>query len=79
MSKNTKLLISVILLQIGFYIGEMCRYIMNTPPRPTDRQHKVRVMFGAGMNPWIWSKFVERFGVGVVELYGSTEGTVSVG
>lgn len=57
----------------------MCRYIMNTPLQPADRHHKVRVMFGNGMNAWIWNKFVERFGVGVVELYGSTEGTVSVG
>ncbi|HTU59660.1 MAG TPA: AMP-binding protein, partial [Polyangiales bacterium] len=31
----------------GFiYIGELCRYLMNNPASPQDRQHKVRVISG---------------------------------
>ena len=28
------------------YIGELCRYLLNQPPKPTDRAHKVRVIVG---------------------------------
>lgn len=57
------------------YIGELCRYLMNNPASPLDRQHKVRVISGNGLRPDIWGKFKERFGIDrVAEFYGSTEG-----
>jgi len=57
------------------YIGELCRYLMNNPPAPSDREHRVRVISGNGMRPDIWRHFQERFGVRrVAEFYGSTEG-----
>jgi len=31
------------------YIGEICAYLLNQPPKPTDRQHKVRVIGGNGL------------------------------
>jgi acyl-CoA synthetase (AMP-forming)/AMP-acid ligase II len=60
----------------GFiYIGELCRYLMNNPESPQDRQHKVRVISGNGLRPDIWRPFKERFGIErVAEFYGSTEG-----
>lgn len=60
----------------GFiYIGELCRYLMNNPESPLDRQHKVRVISGNGLRPDIWRSFKERFGIQrVAEFYGSTEG-----
>jgi acyl-CoA synthetase (AMP-forming)/AMP-acid ligase II len=60
----------------GFiYIGELCRYLMNNPASPQDRQHKVRVISGNGLRPDIWRPFKERFGIErVAEFYGSTEG-----
>lgn len=65
---------------VGCYIGEMCRYILVTPPSPADRQHRVRVITGVGMRPPVWVKFVERFRISkVVELYGATEGNVNMG
>ncbi len=30
------------------YIGEICDYLLNQPPKPTDRAHKVRVIGGNG-------------------------------
>ncbi|MDH5673662.1 MAG: long-chain-acyl-CoA synthetase [Myxococcales bacterium] len=62
----------------GFiYIGELCRYLMNQPPQPGDRDHKVRAMVGNGLRPDIWPGFQQRFGVKRVgEFYGSTEGNV---
>lgn len=57
------------------YIGELCRYLMNNPPSPLDRQHKVRVISGNGLRPDIWRSFKERFGIDrIAEFYGSTEG-----
>ena len=60
------------------YIGELCRYLMNTPEHPKERSHRIRTGFGNGLRPEVWGKFVERFGIPhLVEFYGSTEGNVS--
>ncbi|VDI31151.1 solute carrier family 27 (fatty acid transporter), member 1/4 [Mytilus galloprovincialis] len=57
------------------YIGEICRYLLATPAKPTDNQHKVKVMFGNGLKPEIWKMFQDRFGVKQMgEFYGATEG-----
>lgn len=57
------------------YIGEICRYLLNQPPRPCDKAHKVRSMFGNGLRKELWTSFKERFGVEQIgENYGSTEG-----
>lgn len=61
------------------YIGEICRYLLNTPECPEERQHKVRLMFGNGLRPQIWEKFVQRFQVPqIAEFYGSTEGNSNI-
>ena len=36
------------------YIGEVCRYLLNQPPRADDRAHKIRVIVGNGLRPEIW-------------------------
>ncbi|KAJ1528034.1 hypothetical protein ONE63_007955 [Megalurothrips usitatus] len=60
------------------YIGEVCRYVLATPPGPADTQHSLRLMIGNGMRPAVWRRFLDRFRVpNVVELYGSTEGNVT--
>lgn len=56
------------------YIGELCRYLLNQPASPLDKQHQVRVMGGNGLRPDIWMAFRERFGVEhISELYGASE------
>jgi fatty-acyl-CoA synthase len=64
----------------GFqYIGEICRYLLNQPPRPDDRDHRVRVMMGAGLAPELWRPFQERFGVAhILEGWSSTEANTSL-
>jgi fatty-acyl-CoA synthase len=60
------------------YIGEICAYLLNQPPKPTDRQHKVRVICGNGLRPAIWDEFTERFGIErVCEFYGASEGNTA--
>ena len=65
--------------QVGQYIGEICRYLLNTQSCPEEKQHKLRVMIGNGLRPQIWSAFVERFKVpNIAEFYGSTEGNSNI-
>jgi fatty-acyl-CoA synthase len=60
------------------YIGEICRYLLNQPPKPTDRKHKVRVIAGNGLRPEIWEEFTTRFGIArVCEFYAASEGNTA--
>ena len=60
------------------YIGELCRYLVNSPPHPRERDHKIRTGFGNGLRPDVWETFLERFNIPhLAEFYGSTEGNVS--
>jgi fatty-acyl-CoA synthase len=60
------------------YIGEICRYILNQPPKPTDRAHRVRLIAGNGLRPEIWDEFTKRFGIArVCEFYASSEGNTA--
>ncbi len=60
------------------YIGELCRYLVNSPPAAdpaNETHHKVRMAFGNGMRPEVWNHFKTRFNIpSIVEFYGSTEG-----
>ena len=59
------------------YIGELCRYLLNQPPRANDRAHAIRVAIGNGLRPEIWPRFAERFGIDrIMEFYGSSEGNI---
>jgi fatty-acyl-CoA synthase len=61
------------------YIGELCRYLLNAPPSPLERGHKIRAITGNGLRPEIWREFQTRFAIPrIVEFYGSTEGNVSM-
>lgn len=60
------------------YIGEICRYLLNQPPKPTDRAHNVRLIAGNGLRPEIWDDFTNRFGIArVCEFYASSEGNTA--
>ncbi|KAI3295324.1 hypothetical protein DTO002I6_3851 [Penicillium roqueforti] len=57
------------------YIGELCRYLLVTPPSPYDQDHKCIVASGNGLRGEIWEKFRKRFNVPEIrEFYRSTEG-----
>lgn len=62
-----------------FHIGELCRYLMAQPRRPTDTQHCLRLAVGNGLRLQIWNQFQKRFFIRqIVEFYGSTEGNANV-
>ena len=39
------------------YIGELCRYLVNSPPHPKERAHRLRLACGNGLRPDIWAQF----------------------
>jgi citronellyl-CoA synthetase len=65
----------------GFsYVGELCRYLMNVPPQPSDKDNSVRFVIGNGLRPEIWNDFKERFDIPLIgEFYGSSEGNIGFG
>ena len=61
------------------YVGETARYLLNAPPSPRDRDHKVETMFGNGLRPDVWRRFMDRFGVECVsEFFNSSEGVFTL-
>ncbi|KAF1386850.1 hypothetical protein PFLUV_G00099140 [Perca fluviatilis] len=61
------------------FIGEMMRYLCNTPKKPNDQSHKVRLAIGSGLRADVWRYFISRFGnVQIKEFYGATEGNFSL-
>ncbi|MFD8250405.1 long-chain-acyl-CoA synthetase [Nocardia sp. NPDC059691] len=60
------------------YIGELCRYLINQPAEPTDRQHLIRLAVGNGLRPELWDEFKSRFGIErIVEFYGASEANIA--
>jgi fatty-acyl-CoA synthase len=61
------------------YIGELCRYLLNTAENPLETQHHIRMCCGNGLRPDVWNSFKARFGIPrILEFYAATEGNVSL-
>ncbi|NWZ28343.1 S27A2 synthetase, partial [Asarcornis scutulata] len=57
------------------YVGELMRYLCNTPKRDNDQKHGVRLAVGNGLRAEVWKEFLQRFGpISIWEFYGATEG-----
>ena len=56
------------------YVGEICRYLYNQPPKPDDADNPIEKIVGNGLRPDIWLDFKERFNIKEIrEFYGATE------
>jgi fatty-acyl-CoA synthase len=61
------------------YIGELCRYLVNTPHQPIETEHSLRIACGNGLRPEVWAPFQARFKIPrILEYYASTEGNFSL-
>jgi len=61
------------------YIGELCRYLVNSPASPSETRHRLRLCCGNGLRPDIWPAFKTRFEIPcIVEFYAATEGNVNL-
>ena len=55
------------------YLGVVPPLLINQPPSPADRHHRVRFGFGAGVEPELHPLFEARFGFPLIEVWGMTE------
>ena len=56
------------------YIGELWRYLLNSPEKTEDKNNPLKVIFGNGLSEGLWENVIERFGIErVVEHFGATE------
>jgi fatty-acyl-CoA synthase len=61
------------------YIGELCRYLVNSPAQADEGAHRLRLCCGNGLRADIWVRFKERFRIPqILEYYASTEGNFSL-
>ncbi|WP_328838997.1 long-chain-fatty-acid--CoA ligase [Streptomyces europaeiscabiei] len=60
------------------YVGRAVQYVLATEPRPDDRDNPLRVGFGTEAGAVDAAAFEERFGVRLVEGYGSSEGGAAI-
>ena len=55
------------------YLGVMPAMLLGATPEATDRQHRVRFGFGAGVSPRLHATFEDRFGFPLIEAWAMTE------
>jgi fatty-acyl-CoA synthase len=61
------------------YIGELCRYLVNSTPSDNETMHRLRMCCGNGLRPDIWLDFKDRFRIPqILEFYAATEGNVNL-
>ena len=60
------------------YVGELCRYLVNSPQQGDDADNPLHTVMGNGLRPDIWDAFKNRFGIHrITEFYAASEGNVS--
>ena len=61
------------------YIGELCRYLLASPPQAQESQHALRLACGNGLRGDVWREFERRFRIPqILEYYAATEGNFSL-
>ncbi|MFE1285441.1 AMP-binding protein [Streptomyces sp. NPDC058751] len=60
------------------YVGRAVQYLLATPARPDDRDNPLRLGFGTEAGAVDAAAFEKRFGVRLVEGYGSSEGGAAI-
>ncbi|MEV6107893.1 AMP-binding protein [Streptomyces sp. NPDC051940] len=60
------------------YVGRAIQYVLATPETDGDRAHRLRLGFGTEAGDVDAARFEARFGVPLVEGYGSSEGGAAV-
>ncbi|MBV9800090.1 MAG: AMP-binding protein, partial [Solirubrobacterales bacterium] len=64
---------------VTYLLGAMVSILMGRAPEPVEREHHVRVALAPATPPRLFDRFRERFGVQLVEGYGSTETNCTIG
>lgn len=60
------------------YVGEVCRYLLNSKPHPDQQKHNVTIAYGNGLRRDIWLDFKKKFHIKAIgEFYASTESPIA--
>jgi fatty-acyl-CoA synthase len=60
------------------YTGKILTYLLATPARPDDADTTVRVAFGNEGSPQVVAAAAQRFGMRIIDVFGSTEGAIAL-
>src|SRR2546430_11879623 len=62
------------------YIGELCRYLLASPPQAQETRHALRLCCGNGLRADVWEGFQRSFRIPpILEYYAPTEGSFYFG
>ena len=60
------------------YTGKPLAYLLATPARPDDADNTLKLAYGNEGSPQVVAEVADRFGVAVVDVFGSTEGAIAL-
>jgi len=60
------------------YTGKPLAYLLATPPRPDDADNPLRLAYGNEGSPQVVDAVADRFGVAIIDVFGSTEGAIAL-
>jgi crotonobetaine/carnitine-CoA ligase len=58
---------------VGYFLGAMAGILLSRPPEQADLAHGMRTALGGGVPERFHAPFLQRFGVPLLDAYGSTE------
>jgi crotonobetaine/carnitine-CoA ligase len=64
---------------VAYLLGAMVPMLMSREPSPADRAHKTRVALAPGVPGHLHAPFAARFGIGLIDGFGSTETNFTIG
>ena len=60
------------------YTGKLLTYLLATPARADDADNTLRVAFGNEGSPHVVEEAARRFGMRIIDVFGSTEGAIAL-
>ena len=60
------------------YTGKLLAYLLGTPELPDDADNTLRIAFGNEGSPHVVETASKRFGIQIVDVFGSTEGAIAL-
>jgi fatty-acyl-CoA synthase len=60
------------------YTGKLLTYLLATPARADDADNPLRVAFGNEGSPQVVETAAARFGIRIIDVFGSTEGAIAL-
>jgi fatty-acyl-CoA synthase len=60
------------------YTGKLLTYLLATPARADDADNTLRVAFGNEGSPHVVEEAAQRFGIRIIDVFGSTEGAIAL-